>query len=111
MNVVSERPHKIVGRGANGAVIVNDRDYGWTGQNGPSWSARRLPLAANRLTVECVANQGRKIILRFAGRGWIAYCCGAARCISSVWAIFTRSARDFAAIFFMMFPRCIFTVI
>src|SRR5215208_1107613 len=37
--------------------------------------------------------------------------CGAARCTPSACAIFTSSASDFAAIFRMMLPRCIFTVI
>src|SRR5687767_1074244 len=39
------------------------------------------------------------------------HCGGVARRMSSVWAILTRSARDFAAIFLMICPRCIFTVI
>src|SRR3981081_262605 len=78
---------------------------------------RECLLLHSRLTAGCVTNQDGKIILRFAGRERIAirpktiprY--DAACRIPSVWAILTRSANDFAAIFFIICPRWIFTVI
>jgi hypothetical protein len=46
MNDVAKRPDKIVGGGANGAVVVDDGNYGWAGQSRPSWSAAGMPLNA-----------------------------------------------------------------
>ena len=70
MDDVAKRPDEIVGGGANGAIIVDDRNYWWVGQSGPSWSARpEVSLAAQPRDGQSAPQiTGRKIILRFAAR-------------------------------------------
>jgi hypothetical protein len=65
----------------------------------------RSPGATSPSLPPCAANQDRELILRIALRYEFA------RRIPRISAILTRSASDLVPIFFIMCPRCIFTVI
>ena len=69
MDDVAKRPDEIAGGGANRAIIVDDRYDWWVGQRGSSWRRPEAVLCrSRRVTGECAANPGRRIILRFAAR-------------------------------------------
>ena len=69
MDGVAERPHEVAGRGANGPIIVDDRDHRWVRTQRSFLMARTAsPMHRSRLTEQCVANQDRKIILRLCMR-------------------------------------------
>ena len=69
MDGVAKRSHEVVGRGANGPIIVDDSKLpvGWTQRSFLETTGRCLLLYIRGMG-ECVRNQARKIILRFAVR-------------------------------------------